>query len=75
MEKICRYGWAALAAAMAGDILVSWILPLLFDGCSLKMSVSALGSPQNPVRLPFNIWMLAEGLLFICAPCGIFTLS
>ena len=67
MEKIYRYGWAALAAAMAGDILVSWILPLLCDGCSLKLSVSALGSPQSSVRLPFNIWMLAEGLLFIYA--------
>ena len=31
------------------------------------MSISALGNPQSPVRLPFNIWMLVEGLLFLAA--------
>ena len=29
------------------------------------MSISALGNPNSPVRLPFNIWMILEGLLFL----------
>ena len=31
------------------------------------MSISALGNPQSPVRLPFNIWMFTEGILFLLA--------
>ena len=29
------------------------------------MSISALGNPKSPVRLPFNIWMFLEGVLFL----------
>ena len=31
------------------------------------MSISALGNPTSPVRIPFNIWMLVEGVLFLLA--------
>ena len=31
------------------------------------MSISALGNPSSPVRMPFNIWMLIEGILFLLA--------
>ncbi|MBR5421824.1 MAG: DUF998 domain-containing protein [Lachnospiraceae bacterium] len=31
----------------------------------MKMSISALGNPSSPVRIPFNIWMLVEGILFL----------
>lgn len=63
-----KIGWIALLAAMAGDILVSSLLALLYkDYSSIKMSISALGNPQSPVRTPFNIWMLAEGILFLIA--------
>ena len=34
---------------------------------NLKLSISALGNPSSPVRLPFNIWMLIEGILFLMA--------
>ena len=68
MDGIYRFGWWALLIAMAGDILVSLILPLFYSGYSItKMSISALGNPQSPVRLPFNLWMLIEGVLFLCA--------
>ena len=68
MEYINKYGFHALLAAMAGDIIVSLLLPLFYGGySSMKMSISALGNPQSPVRLPFNLWMLAEGLLFLVA--------
>ena len=61
-------GWYALLFAMAGDIVISLLLPVFYNGYSIsKMSISALGNPQSPVRMPFNIWMLIEGLLFLTA--------
>lgn len=60
------YGWLFLLIAMTGDILVSLILPFFYKGYSRrKMSISALGNPASPVRIPFNIWMLIEGILFL----------
>ncbi len=68
MEKLCRLGWYALIFAMAGDILVSLVLPCFYkEYSSMKISISALGNPQSPVRIPFNIWMLIEGVLFLAA--------
>lgn len=68
MQYIDRYGWCALLVAIAGDILISWLFALFYKGYSnLKMSISALGNPQSPVRWPFNIWMLIEGILFLIA--------
>lgn len=53
---------------MAGDVIVSLLLPCFYKGYSRKkMSISALGNPQSPVRWPFNIWMLIEGILFLLA--------
>ena len=66
MEKLYQFGWHALILAMAGDILVSLVLPCLYkEYSSVKMSISALGNPGSPVRIPFNIWMLMEGLMFL----------
>lgn len=63
-----KIGWIALLAAMAGDIVVSWVLSLFYKEYSnIKMSISALGNPQSPVRTPFNIWMLLEGVFFLAA--------
>ena len=68
MEKFYRFGWYTLCIAMAGDVLVSLVLPCFYkEYSSMKMSISALGNPQSPVRIPFNIWMLIEGVLFLTA--------
>ena len=68
MEKFYRFGWYTLIIAMAGDVLVSLILPCFYkEYSSMKMSISTLGNPQSPVRIPFNIWMLTEGVLFLIA--------
>ncbi|MBR6045933.1 MAG: DUF998 domain-containing protein [Ruminococcus sp.] len=68
MDTLYSLGLRALIAAMAGDLIVSLLLPLFYKGYScLKMSISALGNPSSPVRIPFNIWMLIEGLLFLTA--------
>lgn len=66
MEKFYKYGWFTLIIAMAGDLIVSWILSFFYSGYSnAKMSISALGNPSSPVRLPFNVWMFIEGVLFL----------
>ena len=68
MEKLNFYGWILILDAMAGDLLVSFILSLFYGEYSnLKMSISALGNPSSPVRIPFNIWMLIEGILLLMA--------
>ena len=68
MEKFYRFGWYTLIIAMAGDILVSLVLPYFYkEYSSMKMSISALGNPKSPVRILFNIWMLIEGVLFLGA--------
>ena len=66
MDRLDSYGRIFLLIAMIGDIVVSLILPLFYrEYSTLKMSVSALGNPSSPVRIPFNLWMLAEGCLFL----------
>ena len=66
MSRLYPYGRIFLLVAMIGDILVSVFLPLFYGEYSiLKMSISALGNPSSPVRVPFNLWMLAEGCLFL----------
>ncbi|MBR4914690.1 MAG: DUF998 domain-containing protein [Clostridiales bacterium] len=73
MDRLNTCGWYFLIAAMAGDILVSHVLPLFYRGYSItRMSISALGNPASPVRMPFNIWMLTEGILFLLALPAIF---
>lgn len=68
MEQLASYGWIFILIAMTGDLLVSFILSRFYRGYSnLKMSISALGNPSSPVRIPFNIWMFIEGVLFLIA--------
>ncbi|MCR4625680.1 MAG: DUF998 domain-containing protein [Lachnospiraceae bacterium] len=63
-----RLFWIVLIIAMTGDILVSWLLALFYkDYSNVKMSISALGNPNSPVRSFFNVWMLIEGVLFLTA--------
>jgi hypothetical protein len=66
MDFLTKYGWLALIIAMIGDLVVSGVLSLFYKEYSgKKMSISALGNPSSPVRLPFNIWMVLEGILFL----------
>ena len=68
MEKLYSYGWIFILIAMVGDLLISFVLSLFYGEYSnLKMSISALGNPSSPVRIPFNIWMFTEGVLFLLA--------
>ncbi len=68
MAFLNTYGWLLCTIAMIGDIVVSLILSMLYKGySSAKMSISALGNPNSPVRVPFNLWMILEGLLFLAS--------
>ena len=68
MESLNSFGWIFLLIAMVGDLLVSLLLSLFYsDYNSFKMTISALGNPSSPVRIPFNIWMFIEGILFLLA--------
>lgn len=66
MSLFFIFGWYSLLIAIIGDLLVSTILSLFYKEYNIAtMSISALGNPQSPVRLPFNIWMFLEGVLFL----------
>ena len=66
MDIFFVFGWYALLIAIIGDLLVSTILSLFYKEYSIAtMSISALGNPKSPVRLPFNFWMFLEGILFL----------
>ena len=61
MDKLTGLAWAALLIAMIGDILASVTLPTMYKGYDIKKdSISALGNPESPVRVIFNIWMLIK---------------
>lgn len=65
---LVKYGWYALLIAILGDIFIPFILAPFYKGYSnTLMTISALGNPQSPVRLVFNLWMLLEGILFLTA--------
>ena len=66
MSLFFIFGWYSLLIAIIGDLLVSTILSLFYKEYNIAtMSISALGNPKSPVRLPFNIWMFLEGVLFL----------
>lgn len=68
MGMIIKSGWYFLVLAVAGEVLVPFILALFYKGYShSKMVISLLGSRSSPVRLPFNLWMLSAGILFLLA--------
>ena len=74
MELLNKYGWLFIMIAMIGDIAVSALFSFFCkDYSNTKMSISALGAPGSPVRLPFNIWMILEGVLFLAAIPEIYT--
>ncbi len=73
MNVIVKYGWHALFLAMAGDLLVPFILAPFYKGYSnTLMAISVLGNGQSPVRSVFNVWMLLEGILFLIAVPAIY---
>lgn len=68
MDFFVTIGWHTLLIALLGDMLVPFILAPFYQGYShTRMTISALGNPQSPVRVVFNLWMLVEGILLLSA--------
>ena len=54
-----------LLLTIIGEFFLPWILGKYYDGYNSKtMIMSALGSPQSPVRVIYNTWLIWLGLFF-----------
>lgn len=48
-----------LLFTIIGEFIVPWILERFYSEYNCKIMVmSVLGSPQSPVRLVYNIWLI-----------------
>ena len=73
MDSIIKYGWHALLIAVVGEVIVPIVLAAFYKGYSqTTMVISTLGNSHSPVRLPFNLWMLLVGLLFLISTPAIY---
>ena len=62
-----------LLATIVGEFLLPWILKYFYDGYdSRKMVMSALGSPESPVRKIYNIWLVWLGVFLLVASIILF---
>ena len=73
MDKImtCKLFNSILLITIIGEFFLPWILGKYYDGYNSKtMVMSALGSPQSPVCVIYNTWLIWLGLFFyICSDC------
>ncbi len=66
IDLLIKYGWCALLAAVVGEMIVPFIIAPFYKGYHhTTMVISTLGNHNSPVRLPFNLWMLFAGVLFL----------
>lgn len=73
MDLIIKYGWHALLIAVVGEMLIPISLAPFYKGYkTTTMAISTLGNNNSPVRLPFNLWMLIAGALFLAATPAIY---
>lgn len=73
MSDVVRYGWLCLLVAIVGEMTVPFILAPFYKGYSHSdMAISTLGNRNSPVRLPFNLWMLTAGVLFLLSTPAIY---
>lgn len=62
-----------LAAVVAGDFLLPWLLKRFYPGYDpRRMVMSALGSPKSPVRRVYNLWLLWLGVFLLYASARLF---
>lgn len=74
MNLLLEYGWLFIIIAIVGELLVPFILSFFYKGYSnTKMTISSLGVDASPVRIPFRVWMLIAGVLYLIASPAVFT--
>lgn len=64
MENITtsKFFNSILLLTIIGEFFLPWILSRHYDGYNSKiMAMSALGSPQSPVRVIYNTWLIWLG--------------
>lgn len=72
---ITKLGCFCLLIAIVGEVLVPFLLAPFYKGYShTTMAISALGNSSSPVRVPFNLWMLVAGILFLLSTPSIYNL-
>lgn len=65
----------SLLLTILGEFIVPWILEQFYAEYNGKIMVmSALGSPQSPVRLVYNLWLVWLGV-FLTFTAGVYFLS
>lgn len=75
MNVLTKSGWLCLLIAVIGEVFVPFLLaPFYKEYCHTTMAISALGNNNSPVRVPFNIWMLVAGILFLLSTPSIHNL-
>ena len=64
-----------LLFTIIGEFIVPWILEQFYSEYnSMKMVMSDLGSPQSPVRLVYNLWLVWLGG-FLAYTAGVYFMS
>lgn len=67
--------WTLLLITIMGEFFVPWILEQFYaEYNGMIMVMSALGSPQSPVRLVYNLWLIWLGV-FLAFTAGAYFLS
>lgn len=70
-----RFFHMILLFTIIGEFIVPWILERFYSEYNGKIMVmSVLGSPQSPVRLVYNIWLIWLGG-FLAYTAGVYFLS
>ncbi len=70
MDKILnnKIFWGLLLFTVVGEFLVPYVLSKFYVTYNSKLQVmSVLGSPQSPVRIFYNIWLIWLGILLSMA--------
>jgi len=75
MNLLIKYGWHCLLIAVIGEMIIPFILAPFYKGYNhTTMAISVLGNVNSPVRLPFNLWMLVAGVLFLLSTPSVYSL-
>ena len=62
-----------LVATIVGEFLLPWILKHFYKGYdSRRMVMSALGSPESPVRRIYNVWLIWLGVFLTVTAIGFY---
>ena len=62
-----------LLATILGEFLLPWILGHFYKGYDGRTTVmSALGSPESPVRVIYNVWLVWLGVFLLAASFALY---